>query len=119
LKGLDLSERDLAWTSQEAVPGNHDEGTRGVRRVSAQKSAGKWRLRVHPKTTNRLRKVQGRGAFASLLRKFQKRVKGTELELTPRDVEKLLGYSAELGTSASRSHVSHRKPIKKAASRKK
>jgi hypothetical protein len=83
--------------------------------VSAQKSAGKWRLKIHPKTTNRLRKVQGRGAFASLLRKFQKRVTGTELELTPRDVEKLLGYSAELGTSAFRSHISHRKSFKKAS----
>ena len=118
LKGLNLSKRDLAWTSQEAVRGNDDERTHAMRRWATQKSTGKLLLKVPRKITNRLGKAQGHGAFPRLLRKFQKRVKGTELELTPRDVEKLLGYSAELGTSTSRSHVSHRKSIKKASRKK-
>jgi hypothetical protein len=118
LSGLNLSERDLAWTSQEAVPGRQAKSTRAVRPVSAQRSAGKLLLKVPPKLTKRLRKVQGRGRFHTLLRKFEKRVKGSKLELTPHDVEKLLGYSADLGTSPSKSYASPRKSTKKASRKK-
>jgi hypothetical protein len=75
-------------------------------------------LRLPQKLTNRLGKVQGHGRFHVLLRKFQKRVKGTELEVTPSDVEKLLGYSAELGTPSHRPPASHRKVTKKASRKK-
>lgn len=53
-----------------------------------------------------------------LLRKFQKRVKGSELEVTTQDVEELLRYSAELGTSSAKPLISRRKAIKKASRRK-
>jgi len=118
LRGLNLSEGDLVGTSQEAAPRRQTESTRAVRPVSSPRSAGKLKLKVPPKLTNRLRNVQGRGRFHVLLRKFQKRVKGSELEVTPHDVEKLLGYSAEFGTSPARPPVSHRKATKKAARKK-
>ena len=117
LKGLKLTERDLAWTSPEAVPGSQSgsrpESTRAARHVR-----GKLLLKVPPTVTSRLRKVQGRGGFHALLRKFEKRVKGTELVVTPNEVEKLLGYSTEFGTSPSRASVSHRKSFKKASRKK-
>jgi hypothetical protein len=118
LSGLKLSQRDLVWTSQEAVPSSKRQSTRAVRRTPQKKSSRKMLLKVPAKLTKRLRNVQGRGRFHTLLRAFQKRVNGTELEVTPRDVEKLLGYSADLGTSPSRSPVSHRKATKKAARKK-
>jgi len=118
LSGLDLSERDLVWRSQDAVPRTQGEITRAVPQVSSRRSADKLKLKVPPKLTNRLRKVQGRGRFHVLLRNFQKRVKGTELEVTPHDVEKLLGYSAELGTSPARPSVSQRKATRKASRKK-
>jgi hypothetical protein len=117
LKALKLTKRDLAWTSPEAVPGSqigsHPKGTPRVRHVS-----GRLLLKVPPRVSSRLRKVQGRGGFHALLRKFEKRVKGTELVVTPNEVEKLLGYSAELGTSPSRTSVSHRKSFKKTSRKK-
>lgn len=117
LNGLKLTEEDVTWTSPEALPdshrGSHSKGTRAGRHVSRS-----LRLKVPSTVTSRLRKVQGSGRFQTLLRKFEKRVKGTELVVTPNDVEKLLGYSAELGTSPSRASATHRKSSKRAARKK-
>jgi len=115
LKDLQLSERDPAWTAPEAVParpgGTDQKRTRAVRQTPR-----KLHLKVPATVSTRLRNVQGRGGFHSLLRKLQRRVRGTELAVTPDEIEKLLGYSAEIGTSSPRR--SHRTAPKKAARKK-
>jgi hypothetical protein len=112
LEGLNLSSRDLAWTSPEAV-------SHGAAANRQSPSAGKLRVKLSPNLSNRLRNVQGRGAFTTFLRKFEKRAKGKEVVVTRQDVERLLSYSAQLGASTSKVAASRRKPIKKAVAKKK
>lgn len=117
LRGLELSENDLAWASPEAASGEQGSGASGMRGVRQSRSPRTLRLKLPQNVSNRLRKVQGRGGFHTLLRKFEKRVKGTELVVTPRDVEELLGYSTQLGTAA-RATAASRKSAKKASRKK-
>ena len=122
LKGLNLSQKDLAWTSPEAVArtrsSDRREGTSAVGHGRERNTTGRLRLKVPPTVTTRLRNVHGRGRFHALLRRFEKRVKGTELVVTPHEVEELLGYSAEFGTSPSKASVSPRKSSRKTARKK-
>ena len=64
LDGLNLSERDLAWTSPEAVSGG-TERARLVQRVPKRKPARKLRRKPSRRVTKRLSKVQSRGVHKS------------------------------------------------------
>lgn len=116
LSGLNLSEDDLTWTSPEAASVEQGLGNR-LRPVRQPRSPRTLRVKLPHKISTRLRKLEGRGGFQALLRKFEKRAKGTELVVTPRDVEELLGYSARLGT-ATKATVPPRKSAKKASRKK-
>ena len=43
------------------------------------------------------RPVRGRGGFQSLLRKLQRQLQGTRLEVTEDDIERLVRYSLQYG----------------------
>lgn len=101
LKALALSEKDLVWTASD-VSNATEKGSatlmegRPSRRVGQvrKREYAEMRLRLRPTDLTRLRRhARGSGSFQSLLRKLQKQIDGTDLQVYQNDVERLLRLS--------------------------
>lgn len=98
LKALALTEKDLVWTASDVSNVTDKARAATVRRSASRRLVAlrkpeyaEMRLRLTATDLTRLRRrVRGQGSFQILFRKLQKQLEGSELQVYPEDVERLL-----------------------------
>ncbi len=101
LKALALSERDLVWTASDVSNLTDKANAATVKRSASRRlihlrkpEDAEMRLQLRPTDLVRLcRRTRGQGSFQSLLRKLQKQIEGSELQVYQEDVLLLLRFS--------------------------